>query len=191
MKANTGEAITAAIRTRRSVGRSEGEPSPDAIRELIETATWAPNHHLTQPWTFTVVRGRARADLGNFWARTRADELGLAGAQREGFVAGESQKPLRAPVLVIVSARTDDDPVVAVEDFAATAAAVQNLLLAATARGYAAMWRTGDMAYHPKIKEFLGLDVRERIVAVVYLGERGTVEPRPPERGEPAIRWRG
>ncbi len=190
MKPNTGEAITAAIRARRSVGRSEGEPSPDAIRELIETAIWAPNHHLTQPWTFTVVRGRARADLGNFWARTRADELGLAGPQRDGFVAGESQKPLRAPVLVIVSARTDDDPVVAAEDFAATAAAVQNLLLAATARGYAAMWRTGDMAYHPKVKEFLGLDVRERIVAVVYLGERGTVEPRPPERGQPPIRWR-
>lgn len=179
-----------AIRSRRSVGRSEGEPSRDAIRELIETATWAPNHHLTQPWTFTVLSGDARAELGKFWARTKADELGLEGAQRDGFLAGESQKPLRAPILIVVSTRTDDDPVVAAEDFAATAAAVQNLLLAATARGYSAMWRTGEMAYHAAVKEFLGLDSRDRIVAVVYLGERGTVSPKPAERSEPRVRWK-
>lgn len=190
MKTQMGEVVTEAIRNRRSVGRSEGEPSREAIRELIETATWAPNHHLTQPWTFTVLCGDARVQLGNFWAGTKADELGLEGTQRDGFISGESQKPLRAPVLVIVSTRTDDDPVVATEDFAATSAAVQNLLLAATSRGYSAMWKTGAMAYHPAVKAFLGLASRDRIVAVVYLGERGTVASKPSERGEPAIRWR-
>lgn len=191
METRAGDVVAEAIRNRRSVGRSEGEPSRDAICELIETATWAPNHHLTQPWTFTVLRGDARAELGNFWARTKADELGLQGAQREGFISGESQKPLRAPVLVIVSTRADDDPVVAAEDFAATSAAVQNLLLAATSRGYSAMWRTGELAYHAGVKEFLGLDSRDRIVAVVYLGERGTVTPKASERGAPPIRWKG
>jgi nitroreductase len=89
-----------------------------------------------------------------------------------------------------VSTRTDDDAIVAAEDFAATAAAVQNLLLAATSRGYSAMWRTGEMAYHPAVKEYLGLDRRDRIVATVYLGERGTVAPKPAERGEPPIHWK-
>lgn len=180
-----------AIRMRRSVGRSEGEPPDDVIRALIDAAIWAPNHHLTEPWTFTVLRGDARKELGEFWARTRAAELGLEGTQRDGFVSGESGKPSRAPVLIVVSARTDDDPVVAAEDFAATAAAVQNLLLAAAARGLAAMWRTGEMAYHAAVKEHLGLDAADRIVAFIYLGERGTVAAKGGERREPRIRWRG
>ena len=188
---NAGRIIDDAIRSRRSVGRSEGEPSVEAIRELIESASWAPNHHLTQPWRFTVLRGDARRELGDFWARMRAAELELDAEKRDGFLKGESQKPLRAPVLIVVSVRTDDDPIVAEEDFAATAAAVQNLLLSAAARGYAAMWRTGDMAYHPAVKAHLGLDPRERIVAFVYLGERATATPQPAQRNEPAIHWRG
>ncbi len=90
-----------------SIGRSEGEPSREIITELIEAATWAPNHHLTEPWKFTVLSGDARRELGEFWAKTRADELALEGEKRDGFMQGEAKKPLRAPVLIIVSARTD------------------------------------------------------------------------------------
>ena len=49
-----------AIRTRRSVGLSAGDVSRETIKELIETATMAPNHKLTQPWRFTVIEGPAR-----------------------------------------------------------------------------------------------------------------------------------
>jgi len=182
--------LTDAIRSRRSVGRSEGEPSDDVIRALIDAAVWAPNHHLTEPWTFTILRRDARKKLGEFWARTRADQLGLQGAQRDGFMGGEAQKPMRSPVLIVVSSRTDDDPIVAAEDFAASAAAVQNLLLAAHERGLAAMWRTGEMAYDPAVKEHLALSPQDRIVAFVYLGERGTAAAKPVERKEPPIRWR-
>jgi len=178
------------IRGRRSIGRSEGEPSRAIITELIEAATWAPNHHLTEPWKFTVLSGDARRQLGEFWAKTRAGELALEDEKRDGFMQGEMKKPLRAPVLIIVSTRTDADAVVAVEDFAATAAAVQNLLLAAEERNLSAMWRTGDMAYNPKVKRHLGLDEKDRIVAVVYLGERGVADAQPRSRKAPSIDWR-
>ena len=178
------------IRGRRSIGRSEGEPSRAIITELIEAATWAPNHHLTEPWKFTVLSGDARRQLGEFWAKIRADELALEGEKRDGFMQGEAKKPLRAPVLIIVSTRTDADAVVAEEDFAATSAAVQNLLLAAEERNLSAMWRTGDIAYHAKIKRYLGLDASDRIVAVVYLGERGVADAQPRSRKPPPIDWR-
>ncbi len=178
------------IRGRRSIGRSEGEPSREIITELIEAATWAPNHHLTEPWKFTVLSGEARRELGEFWAKTRADELALEGEKRDGFMQGEAKKPLRAPVLIIVSARTDADAVVAEEDFAATAAAVQNLLLAAAERNLGAMWRTGDMVRSAAVKRHLGLDESDRIVAVVYLGERGVADAQPRARKPPTIDWR-
>jgi nitroreductase len=181
--------VSEVIRARRSVGRSEGELSQSEIHDLIEAATWAPNHHLTEPWTFTVLTGGAPERLGKFWSELRAGELGLEGDKRDGFVQAQTQKLLRAPVLIVVSTRTDDDAVVASEDYAATAAAVQNLLLSAWERGLAAMWRTGDIAYHPAVKRRLGLDERDRIVAFVYLGRTGTVTPKQVERKPPPIRW--
>jgi len=61
----------------------------------------------------------------------------------------------------------------------AVAAATQNLLLAATARGWGSVWRTGDAAVSPVVRSALGLADDDVIVAFVYLG---TI---PPEGGKP------
>lgn len=182
--------VIEAVRTRRSVGKVDGEISRDEIRALIEAATWAPNHHLTEPWMFAVLTGAARERLGSLWAKISADEHGITGPERENYIEGTRQKVLRAPVLIVVSTRTDDDPIVAAEDFAATAAAVQNMLLAATATGLGAMWRTGGMVYNAQIKRHLGLDERDRIVAVVYLGRPVAGAPKPqPRKLDEVVRW--
>ena len=57
-----------------------------------------------------------------------------------------------------------------------TAAAVQNLMLAATSLGYGSMWRTGDVVEDPMVKAALGLASDEDIIGFVYLGtpEEGT-----------------
>jgi nitroreductase len=182
--------VTEAIRTRRSVGRSDGDPGDEAIHTLIELATWAPNHHLTEPWRFTVLRGPARARLGALWAARAADAAGIAGEARVEFERRQLEKLLRAPVLIVVSTRTDDDPVVADEDFAATCAAVQNMLLGAAGLGLGAIWRTGGMIRDPGVKAFLNLDPADKIVAVVYLGARSTVAPAARSRDiDGVIHW--
>jgi nitroreductase len=185
-----GMELLEAITTRRTIGKSAGEVSRETIVELIDAAVWAPNHKMTQPWRYTVVTGHARAELGRVWAESAA--AGVPADQRDAFVAGEAKKPLRAPVLIIASLRTDADPIVADEDFAATAAGVQNLLLAAHAKGLAAGWKSGKICYNADVKRFLGLDETDRIIAIVYLGavanEEPPVKPRDVER---AIRWIG
>ena len=50
------------------------------------------------------------------------------------------------------------------------AAAAQNMLVAAFAQGLGAMWRTGSMAYHPQVKQGLGLGPDEKIIGFLYLG---------------------
>ena len=177
-----------AIRTRRTIGRSEGDVPAETIRALIEAATWAPNHKLTEPWRFTVLRGDARKRLGEIWAQRAAEEIDPA--KREAFIAGEARKPLRAPIVVAVATCTDADPVRAAEDFAATAAAVENLLLEAHARGLAAGWKTGRITGDAEVKRFLGFDPTDRIVAMIYLGARASEEPETrPRAVEPAITW--
>jgi nitroreductase len=76
-----------------------------------------------------------------------------------------------------VSCRTVEDPVRAIEDYAAASAATQNVLLAAHALGLGAIWRTGDMAFHPAIVEHLGLAPSDRIVAFVYIGRPAMATP--------------
>jgi nitroreductase len=183
--------ILAAIRSRRSVGKLAGEVPREVVRELIEAATCAPNHHLTEPWRFTVFTGEARERLGRFWGEVAARDAGAQGAQRDAIVAAESRKLLRAPVVIVVSTRTDPDPVIAAEDHSATAAAIENLLLAAEAHGYAAMWRTGKMAYAPETLHYLGLEPHDRIIGVVYVGEPATAPRlRPQQRDvDRVIRW--
>ena len=181
-----------AIRERRSIGRVDGDVDDATIRELIEAAVWAPNHHVTEPWRFTVVRGPARAELGRLWGERAVDHVGLQGEALQRFAQKEASKPLRAPVLIVASTRTDQDEIVAEEDFAATAAAVQNMLLVAVARGVGAIWRTGPMAHDPRIKAFLGLEPTDRIVGIVYLGHPAMDTPRAqPRKVDEVIRWMG
>jgi len=171
-----------ALRSRRSIGKLDGDLSDAEIRTLVEAGLWAPNHKLTNPWRFTVVRGDARARLGAYWAALLADAALEPGVERASFLAKEARKPTRAPVLIVVSSRTDADPVRAVEDFAAVAAAVQNVLLAAHALGFGAIWRTGPMAYRAEINGFLGLEADDRIVGFVYVGKPAMAPPTPQPR---------
>ena len=169
-----------AIKTRRTIGKSTGDVSREAITELIEAATWAPNHKLTQPWRFTVVTGSAREKLGEVWGREAAAKA--EPAVRAAVMEGEAKKPMRAPAVIVVSTRTDANPVTAEEDLTATAAAVQNLLLAAHAKGLSAAWKTGKIVYNAEVKRFLGIEQSDRVIAFVYLGAEGTEVPGPRDR---------
>lgn len=187
-----GDAVVAAILSRRSVGRIAPDPIPRAlVEELLEAAIRAPNHHLTSPWWFVVITGDARREVGeaHLRAELRADPELSDSARKKALTRLE-----RAPVVVACCVRPGDDPVQAREDRDAVAAGIQNLLLAARARGLASMWRTGAMADEPEVAEALGLGPQDAVVGFVYLGRPRADDPanRSPR---PAVEelsvWRG
>ena len=164
-----GEAMLALLRNRRSIGKvSDVAPGRELIWQMLEAATWAPNHHLTEPWRFFVLEGDARAELGQV--------MGAVAARREQdpdtkIRAAESaaKKPLRAPYVIGVGVEpTADSPWI--EEVAAGAAAVQNMLLAAEALGLGAVWRSGWIAFEPEIREHFGLSERGQMLGFVYVG---------------------
>ena len=172
------EAVMACIRDRRSVGRVTDElPPRELIEEILEAASWAPCHHVTEPWRFTVVTGDARVAFGEVMARSKLDRMVVQGRSVEGEAEKLVAKALRAPVIVAVAVEPAAGPkIVEVEEIEAGGAAVQNLLLAAHAAGLATIWRTGDPAYDPRVREFLGLSERATIVGFVYVGY-AAIEP--------------
>ncbi len=184
--------LLAAIHARRSVGRVSPDPvARELVAELLDAAVAAPNHHLTVPWRFIVLAGDARRGVGEAHARAVARQK--PGLPAEGY-AKEAARLERAPVVIACCVSPGEDPVAAREDRDAVAAAVQNLLLAAHARGLAAMWRTGAMADEPEVHAALGLGPRDAVVAFVYLGHppaEAGLRPAPRPGAEAVTDWRG
>ena len=161
------------IKRRRSIGKMTGErPTREQIEQLLDAATHAPNHHKVQPWRFIVLVGNVREELGAVMAKSLADRLEETSSDKAQAVLNkERNKLLRSPVVIVVVAEPPYQPkVLEIENIEAVAAAVQNMLLTAEEMGLACMWRTGDAAYDPHVKQWLGLATGEHIVAFLYTG---------------------
>ncbi len=161
------------IKRRRSIGKMTGErPSRQQIERLLEAATHAPNHHKVQPWKFIVLAGKAREELGAVMAESLARRLEETSSDKaQALLNKERNKLLRSPVVIVVVAEPPQQPkVLEIENIEAVAAAVQNMLLTAEEMGLACMWRTGDTAYDPCVKQWLGLAPDDHIVSLLYVG---------------------
>jgi nitroreductase len=158
-----------AIHTRQSIGQVKPDPVPrELIEKILAAAVQAPNHYKVRPWRFVVLTGAARERLGEAMAQsTRAGKPDVT----EDDLQKDRSKPLRAPVVIAVAA---DKPGLTkakeIENVCATAAAVQNMLLAAHALGLVAMWRTGPSATDPAIKQFFGWEPDQHLIGFVYIG---------------------
>lgn len=159
----------AAIHSRRSLGAVKTDPIPrEMIEKLLSAAVQAPNHYKVRPWRFVVLTGAGREALGDVMANSFKARFPQA---PEAALAKERQKPLRSPLLIAVGVDKPAEPkVLEIENICATAAACQNLLIAAEALGLGAHWRTGDAARDPEIKKFLGFEADQQLIAYMYIG---------------------
>ena len=159
--------VEKAIRTRRThKAFAPTEIDPEVLDELMELATWAPNHHLTNPWRFRVLGPRTRRRLMDM-----AEE-------RE---PGSAVKLRRAPTLIAVSVRQTGEAAQDREDLLATGVAAYLVLLGAHGRGLAGYWRTVALLDTPDGRSALGLGEDEAPVGLLYLGWP-VQEQRVPER---------
>jgi nitroreductase len=161
------------IKKRRSTGKmTQQRPTREQIERMLEAATHAPNHHKVQPWKFIVLAGKARAELGVLMAELLANRLDkTVGDKAQAILDKERNKLLRSPVVIVVASEKPTQPkVLEIENIEAGAAAVENMLLTAEEMGLACMWRTGEAAYDPHVKEWLGLSPDDHIVSFLYVG---------------------
>jgi nitroreductase len=179
-----------AIRGRRAVrDYAADEIGREQIAELIGTAVLAPSAMNRQPWSFTVVRDRARLQRWSSAAKAHA-LAGLAGRPglehlREALESSGFNIFYNAPALVVISATQQDE-------FTAAdcALAAQTLMLAAYARGLGTCWIGFAHGWlnTPEGKAELGVPADWSPSAPIILGRpRGAAPPTP--RRAPDIRW--
>lgn len=185
-----------ALSSRRTIRTfAEGDVPADAIERAVEAACTAPAPHGSRPWTFaalrsTAARRRYLAAMAEAW---RAD-LAADGVDPETVarrLARSDAILAEAPLLVVPAIRLDAAhryPDAERGDaersmfLLAGGAAIQNLMLAFHAQGYASAWISSSLFCRAAARGALGWDEGWMPLGTVAVGRTpaGAASPRPP-----------
>src|SRR5262245_11358386 len=161
----------------------EREVPQEVIERLCALATWAPNHKKTWPWRFASLTGDSRLRLGEAFVADMIDrDFGDDGKRTKTLT-----KYARTPNLLAIGCAPDANPTIHAENRDAVAAAIQTLLLGATAEGVASYWSTPPLIDSPRALALCGFEPDDRIVALIYLGWPVST-PDAPARPDVAVR---
>ncbi|VXB74217.1 Putative NAD(P)H nitroreductase HI_1542 [Enhydrobacter sp. 8BJ] len=173
----TNSEILDFIKSRRSIGNLVAPaPNREQVEQAIEVALSAPDHKDLNPYRFIVLENQALNTLG-----TALKNAAMAqGETDEKTLKKAENMPLRAPMIIAcVTDFKPHDKVPHWEQIAASSCAVQNLLLALSAQGFATVWRTGPLANAPAIKHLFNVTADNQVIAFVYVGTAvSTIPPR-------------
>ncbi len=134
-----------AIQKRRSIRSYTGEPIPhEDLEKIVDAGRLAPSGNNKQPWHFIVVTNKA--------------------AIQQLSIAAEWSANAGAMIVVVM----DTTSKYWVED---GSAAVENMLLAATALGYGSCWLEGNAIPHEEsFKELLNIPKPLKLLTLIPIG---------------------
>ncbi len=136
---------------------------------MLEAAVRAPDHGQLAPWRFFVLEPAQRDRFAEVVAAARLQRDPHAPPEA---LEAERNKIKRIPMIIVVACviAPGSEKIPPIERVLAVGAAVQNLLLAAHALGYGAVWKTGAAAYDAAVKGALGLTPADHLIAIVHVG---------------------
>ena len=141
------------------------EVSDELVRDAVEVARWAPNHHLTEPWHFY-----------SFGHETIAKSIELirtivAETKDEEIAAFKAKSARAIPGWLLVTCQKSDDELLQQEDYASCCCAVQNLTLFLSEAGVASKWTTGLITRDQRFFDLLKIDSsKEFVVGLIWYG---------------------
>lgn len=164
------EVLKNIIETRRSVfpkSYSAEEIDENVLQEILNSATFAPNHKRTKPWRLKVFRGEEKKALGETLAKIYQQTTNPQSFLEKKFL-DISDKAAKSNAIITISVNFSG-LLPEWEEIAATAMAVQNMYLTATAHEVGCYWSTPGMINH--LGDFLGLEENQKCIGLFYLGK--------------------
>lgn len=165
------DALAVILERRSASPRFLSPPVPDAdqIGVMARAAASAPDHKQLRPYRFLIIPEAHRPHLA---AAFRAAKLERDPASSAEDLESAAGKAFRGPLLIAVVLRIlRDHPRVSVSDQMLTAgAAIDNMMLAASAMGFASCLRSGGSATSRKVREALHLAADEDLAAFLLVG---------------------
>ena len=151
-------------------------PSRKQIDQILQAGARVPDHGKLFPWRFIIFEGKGRERAGDILA-----EVMEAEGERAKQVEEERGRFLRAPLVIgVISCAREAHKVPVWEQELSAGAVCQNILIAATALGFVGTWLTEWYAFHPVVKQQMGLKPGERVAGFIYIGTaKDELEERP------------
>jgi nitroreductase len=181
------------IRTRRSIRKYRPDPVPDAdIITILQAANMAPSAMNHKPWEFIVVRGEKLEELKGSFARVIERVQETRGENLPAEVIRFCQTYGNAPAAIVVLCTRSDHPNFQRAYLESASAAMENLILAATALGLGTCWMTGPLEDEPALREILEIPENHTLVSITPIGYPDEQpEPHPPQDPDlgKKIRW--
>ncbi|WP_114195870.1 NAD(P)H nitroreductase [Edaphovirga cremea] len=152
---------------RRSASRlAAPAPSGESLQNIINAGLRAPDHGALQPWRFVIIENDGL---------DRFSKLLKAAAEAEGLepaaIEKATQAPFRAPQIITVIAKCQDNPKVPKwEQVVSAGCAVHAMQMAALAQGFNGIWRTGAWTEDMLVRDAFSCDEDDEIVGFLYLG---------------------
>ena len=141
-------------------------PTRKQLEEILRAGARVPDHGKLFPWRFIIFEGKARNRFGDILA-----EVLEAEGERAKHIEDERDRFLRAPLVIgVISCAREQIKVPVWEQELSAGAACQNILIASHALGFVANWLTEWYAYHPAVKEKIGMKPGERVAGFIYIG---------------------
>lgn len=160
-------------------------PGPDAaqLQAILGAAASAPDHGQLMPWRFVLVPQAARARLAEVFGAALLERDAAATADQ---VQQAMDKAFRSPclMLVVVQAAGGDPDIDLFERIVSAGAAVQNMLLMATAQGYGSALTSGKALKSQGLRRLFALSASDHALCFVNIGtahtsRQGRVRPAP------------
>lgn len=184
-----------AIKERRSIRKFRTDPVPKAvIEDILRLSMWAPSGMNQQNWYFIAVTKEKLSKLLLISKRAFHEHIERSLSEifrdqpqivltTERFFSTFGNAPVVLLAYRIPTVEGD------LTDIQSVAAAIQNLLLAAHARGIGGCWMTGPTHLEAEINKLVAVkDMRlQAVIPMGYPDERPPAPKRKPER----IGWMG
>jgi len=160
-------------------------PDDAQLATLLEAATTVPDHGALRPWRFVVVRGPGRE---RFAASLVEGLVGERGPDLpDAVVAKMRGKAFAAPCQVLLAASPRAGSNVPVwEQVASASCTGYAIVLAATALGLGAVWKSAAVLGTPPVRALVGAGPDEQLLGWVNLGTPAGARR---ERDRPVPAW--
>ena len=146
-------------------------PGPDAeqLALILGAAAHAPDHGQLLPWRLVVIADTERAALGSAFADALAERDAAALPEQ---LQQARDKAMRAPLLLmlVVEDARGDAEIDLLERVVSAGCAVQNMLLMATALGFASALTSGKALKSSSLRTLFGLLPREHAICFLSVG---------------------
>ncbi|MBP1846832.1 nitroreductase [Rhizobium petrolearium] len=156
----------------------EPGPSQEELEAILTLATRVPDHGKLAPWRLVVYRGDVRKKLGEeFLALLLKKTPDLEDAAKEAELVRFTRAPL---VVGVISTAAPHVKIPEWEQVLSAGAVCLNMLMAASAHGYVANWRTEWVAYDDEALLLLGVKPGEKVAGFIHIGSSDFPTPDRP-----------